>query len=130
MRVLVDIKTFCDSLAHPGDHAVIDLTDHHRERVRTFRRVLNEVGADFLEVFDYTPEFHFVDPESRADAVQLTVSEDGEFWWTGYLKHTDIAWETQRIPSGLLDRPDDGVHDFRENKEDIEPPEEDGEDAI
>jgi hypothetical protein len=120
MKVIVDIATFNDFIGDSKDHAVVDITDRLRERIRTFHRVLNELQADFLQEFDYSPEFHFVSRQTRVDVVQLVVARDGDCWWTGCLKNTSIRWETGRIPFALLSEPDGSEHDLRENQDEDE----------
>jgi hypothetical protein len=117
MKVIVDITTHNDFVGDFRDHAVVDLTDCLRERIRTFHRVLNDLQADFLHAFDYSPEFRFVSPLTRVEVVQLVVARDGDCWWTGCLKNASINWETGRIPFALLNEPDGSVHDLRENKD-------------
>lgn len=120
MKVKVNVFTRSEFLGNSNDYAEVEITDSLGERIRTFCRTLNELGADFLHEFDYGPDFHFVDEDTWIDVVQLVVAKNGDFWWEGYIKHTDVRWETGSIPFALLDEPEGGEQDLREYKEEGE----------
>jgi hypothetical protein len=116
MTFMVDIHTRSDYLGHSRDHAVVHPTPALEDRIRTFHRALNELNADVLHQFDDSPDFHFVSPNTRIEVVRLVVARDGDFWWEGYLKHTDTAWQTGVIPLARLDDPADAVCDLRTSR--------------
>jgi hypothetical protein len=120
MKVFVDIETHDDFVGDSRDHAVVDIDDRLRERVKAFKKALAELGATYISEFDYSLEFNFVNPVTRVEIVQLYVAADGDFWWQGVLKNTSVHWQTGRIPFALLEEPEDAEHDLREHKEDEE----------
>jgi hypothetical protein len=124
MKVIVDVETHNDFVGDPRDHAVVDIDDRLRQRVKAFKKALAELGATYLSEFDYSPDFNFVSPDTRLELVELKVAADGDFWWKGVLKNTSVHWQTGRIPFALLDEPDDSEHDLREHQEDYENEEE------
>jgi hypothetical protein len=120
MKVIVDIETHNDFLGDSRDHAVVEITDRLRERVKAFKKAINELGATDLSDFDYSPDFHFVSPDTRIEIVRLVVGNDGDFHWEGVIKNTAISWQTGRIPFALLEAPDDTEHDLRQYKDEAE----------
>ena len=67
-------------------------------RIRQMQLAVSSVDAYYMTEFDYTPDFgvlHIDGDPVRSDVEMLHVSQD-EFWWTGYLKHTNIKISTHR----------------------------------
>lgn len=71
MKVIVDINTLNDFVGDSRDHAVVVIDDRLRERIRAFRRALADLAAHYISVFDYSPDFDFVSPDTRYELVQL-----------------------------------------------------------
>jgi hypothetical protein len=88
------------------DHARIVVGKELAATILKFQKALKELGANYIHVYDYTPERlntnylgkkeKLVKSRTSVDCVQLVVSNDS-FWWEGLLKHSDINWETDAI---------------------------------
>jgi hypothetical protein len=126
--VIVDIDTFNDFVGDDCDRAIVALTDPLRERVRALHGAVSSVAANYIEEFNASPTFLFLNRETRIDLINLVVAADGDFWWQGHLKNTGIRWQTGRIPAALLTAADAGIVDLREHKAD--PLDEPAEDAM
>lgn len=120
VNVKVNVYTRSEFSGDANDYAEVEITDRLIETVLDYSQAMTELGADFLHKFDYSPDFHFVDKDTRVDVVQLVVSKDGEFWWEGYIKNTDIRWETGRIPPAIQEESDGDECDLREYKKEGE----------
>lgn len=78
-------------------------TEDVKEIVHRFFEGGKNLGATFVEVLDYTPDFHFLE-DTRIDCVRLVVRcHNGEFWWEGYYRHCDVRFQTHRLQLKDLD---------------------------
>lgn len=103
LSFLVPLKLL-DNHADGPQLAAVSIHPDLAERIHRLSRVVKRHRLDYASAFDYTPEYgnprgrrKFVeDQEFRVDAVSLEVS-DSEFFWTGYVKNSNIRFETDPI---------------------------------
>jgi len=90
------------------DHARIDLDRKAAERILHLAAIVRKESVSSVHDYDYTPSFLATDYDSEdeslkevevsTDCDQIVVTRD-DFWWEGYLKHSDppVSWSTDRI---------------------------------
>lgn len=88
------------------DHARIEVDRTGAERILHLADVLKREKVAYIHEYDYSPvmlqtewgteDEALKEVDVRTDCEQLVVSNDS-FWWEGYVKHCDCAWDTDRI---------------------------------
>lgn len=112
------------------DHVVIDLTSAdiaHIHHLHSVARIIGGGASDRVSLFDPFGVLTFKsdedapvdngrvalvepeDDEARVECVRFNIESDGEFWWSGYIRHSDpaIEWESSRMPISVLAEPGD-----------------------
>lgn len=87
------------------DHARINIYRGLAKRILHLAAIARHEDVAFIHDWNYDPELLKADYEDEdklkevevsIDTEQLVVTKD-DFWWEGYIKHTDIHWSTDRI---------------------------------
>lgn len=90
--------------------ALVDLDETSMSRIRLFAAFVKENDLFRVEGFDYSPTWYNVDVDesehlsgesgaeiASVECVCLNVSADS-FWWSAFLKNSDIEIETDKTP--------------------------------
>lgn len=105
---------------HGPEVAVVEITPVLDARIRQLTTAAKGLGVYKITEFNWSPDFFlrdyaaeddggpiaFREPEDedesyacRVECVTLNVTPD-DYYWSGYVKHTNIRWETESIPLG------------------------------
>ncbi len=108
---------------HGPEVAVVEITSTIDARIRQLAAAAKVLGAYKVSEFNGSPDFFLRDydveeddgpiayrtPEDedegnacRVECVTLNVTAD-DYYWSGYIKHTNIRWETDTVPLGLVE---------------------------
>jgi hypothetical protein len=111
---------------HGPEVAVVEITTTLDARIRQLAAAAKVLGVYKVSEFNSSPDFFLRDydavendgpiayrtPEDeeegntcRAECVTLNVTAD-DYYWSGYVKHTNIRWETDTVPLGLVESND------------------------
>jgi len=99
MKKKLEVSVYDDYIERPS-HAIVALNQETISRIKKLAKVCKELEVASINLFDYTPDL--IDDEGKEwtewypETVQLIVYADS-FHWSGYVKHTSINWETERI---------------------------------
>lgn len=80
------------------EYAVIELATELIKRIKQLNKAVIDLKVYCIEEFDYSPNLRTEDDEdaTTVDCCILKVMDDA-FQWTGYIKHTSVEWNTERI---------------------------------
>ena len=81
------------------DKAHITVSPELAKRILTLAQAVKKLNVYKVVEFDYTPKWKeqgVKDPDWHVDCVTLNVTND-DFFWDGYIKHTNIAIESANI---------------------------------
>lgn len=104
--------------------AVVEITPALDARIRQLAAAARALGVYKIAEFDSSPDIFLRDYEAeeddgtiayrepadeeeekacRVECVTLNVTP-GDYFWSGYVKHTDIRWETDTIPLEAIEK--------------------------
>lgn len=111
---------------HGPEVAVVEITSALETRIRQLAAVAKVLGVYKVAEFDSSPDFFLRDydaeegdgpiayriPEDedeenacRVECVTLNVTAN-DYYWSGYVKHTNVRWETDTVPLGPVESND------------------------
>jgi len=111
---------------HGPEVAVVEITSTLDARIRQLAAAAKVLGVYKVSEFncfpdfflrDYdaeeedgpiayrTPEYEDEENACRVECVTLNVTAD-DYYWSGYVKHTNVRWETDTVPLGLVESND------------------------
>jgi len=114
MKKILKVR-ISNEFAEGPEVAVVEIDDHLRSRVWQLASAVKSLNVYAIREFNGYPEFFMQDHEHeesviprppedgfeemacRVECVTLNVT-DSDFYWTGYVKHTDVRFETDSIP--------------------------------
>ena len=108
MKILVGASVFHPDFNSSADYAEVEFGHDLKEKIKRFRVALLSVvdDADQIAMFNYAPSFKLDNCDPRLDFCKLVVSKD-HFIWSGGLKYSDCAVETNAIPFTVFDDEED-----------------------